>query len=68
VRESGRGHAAAIWKQLAAVIEEDDAVAQQAPTLFGVDNDRDSGGTVEAVGRRAGWLVLAGARHEVLAG
>jgi len=43
----------AFGQQLAVVVEEDHAVAQQAPALFGVAGDDVGGGAVSAVRRRA---------------
>jgi len=46
--EMMRGDRAAAGQELAGVIEEDDAVAQQAPPLFGVERDGTSRVTVAA--------------------
>ncbi|GAA4666980.1 hypothetical protein GCM10023347_19670 [Streptomyces chumphonensis] len=48
----------AVRQQLAGVVEQQDAVAQEAPALFGVVGHRVGGLTVGGVGGRARWLVL----------
>lgn len=48
-----------VGQQFAAVIEEHDPVAEQAPSLFGVVGDETRRVVVGSAGGRAGWLVLA---------
>lgn len=50
---------AAVGKQFAGVFEQDDAVAQAAPALFGVGGDDTRGFPVQCVGVGAGGTVLA---------
>ena len=49
----------AVGQQLAEVLEDDDAVAQQAPALFRMRRDDACGVMVGRVRGRAGWLVGA---------
>jgi hypothetical protein len=46
---------AAVGQELARVVEDDDAVAQQAPPLLGVEGDGAGRVTVRAVSWRAWW-------------
>jgi hypothetical protein len=52
------GHGAAVGEQFAVVVEQDDAVAQQAPTLFGVAADDGREVTRLAGGVGAGRYVV----------
>ena len=56
-----------VGEQHAVVVEEDHAVAEQAPALFWVCRDDASSSPAGSVGRGAGWLVLAHDGH-LLAG
>ena len=56
---TGRGDHLAVGKDPPGVVENDHAVAQQAPALLGVEGDRASGNTVAAVSRGAGGPVGA---------
>ncbi len=57
------GDGAAVGEQLAVVVEEDDAVAQQAPTLLGVAADHGGEVTGLAGGVGAGRYVVAHRDH-----
>ncbi|GJF22011.1 hypothetical protein SHO565_25750 [Streptomyces sp. HO565] len=48
----------AVRQKLTGVLEEDDAVAQQAPPLFRVVRHETGGFPVGGVGWRTRWLVL----------
>ena len=52
VNQPVRRNRAAIGQELARVVEEDDAVAQQVPPLLGVEGDDVGRGTVRAVSVR----------------
>jgi len=53
-----RLHAAAVGQQLAGVLEDDDAVAEQAPALLGVARDHPGRVVVHSIRVRTGGLVL----------
>jgi hypothetical protein len=52
-----------VGKQLAAVVEDDYAVAQQAPTLLGMRGHHASGRVVAGIGCRTRGLVLTHGVH-----
>src|SRR5215207_6964683 len=54
-----RGYRPAVGQQLSKVVEDDDAVTEQAPTLVGVCRQGVCGGVVGAGGARAERLVWA---------
>jgi hypothetical protein len=54
-----RLHRAAVGQQLAGVLENDDAVAEKAPTLLWVAGDNSGGLVVNGVRTRTGGKVLA---------
>jgi len=58
-----RRDAPTLGQQLAVVVEDYDAVAQQAPPLLGVAGDRVCGGVLPAVRQRTGHLVTAVVEH-----
>jgi hypothetical protein len=53
---------ATVRQEFAGVVEEDDAVAQQAPSLLGVGGDGVRGVPVDGVGR---WAVRSVAAHGI---
>jgi hypothetical protein len=57
----------AVWGEAAAVVEEDDAVAQQVPPLFGVVSYHDGGEAVWVLRGGTRWLVFAVEVHGWLA-
>ena len=59
VNRPARRNRAAVRQQLARVVEQDDAVAEQAPSLLGVTGDGAGRVTVVAVSRRTRGLVRA---------
>jgi hypothetical protein len=58
VNQSVWRNRAAVGQELTRVVEEDDAVAQQAPPLLGVEGDHVGRVTVRAVSWRTGGLVF----------
>jgi hypothetical protein len=53
-----RGHATAVRKQLAVVVEDDDAVAEQRPSLFWMKRHEASRVVIRGVRGRTRWLML----------
>jgi hypothetical protein len=51
--------AASVGEEFAGVLEDDDAVAEEAPSLLGVAGDDPGGVPVDCVSTRTGGLVLA---------
>ena len=59
VNQPVRGNRATVGQELARVVEEDDAVAQQAPPLLGMEGDDPGRVTVRAVSWRTWGLMWA---------
>jgi hypothetical protein len=53
------GHGPAVGEQLTVVVEQDDAIAEEAPALLGVAADHSSEVTSLTRGVGAGWYVVA---------
>jgi hypothetical protein len=53
IGRAGRWDDATVWQEFSGVVEEDDAVAQQAPSLLGVGGNGVRGVPVDSVGRGA---------------
>ena len=66
-RSAVRCDGLAVWQEFARVLEYDHAVAQEAPSLFGVVVGDPGGFAVYGLGGGAGWLVGAHCRLSGLA-
>jgi hypothetical protein len=59
VNQPVRRNRATVWVKLTCVVEDDNAVAEQAPPLLGVEGDGAGRVTIWAVSGRAWGLVVA---------
>lgn len=48
-----------VWQQLTCVVEEDDVVAEEAPSLLGMGSNDPGERVIRCIGARASGLVLA---------